>query len=991
MSGEALTFIEIDIPYCALTYGVPPCMASLTNSPPTGTQKCFNTLNTCQDTANYDPETVTFRFAAAASYLPRDIDIVSSSVLDVEFSPAIVSLGENLGQRASLKDTFKDHPHSDAGEGFDKYHAERSYNPFLQGTLWGKFRARQPFLRGAALRWITGFVGDALADMETRHFFVESFDGLTPDGKFSITAKDVLKFLDGDRSQAPALSNGFLVAAIDVDDGEATLSPAGIGDTEYPTSGHVNIGGNEVAYFSRDPYTKLLLHFDGSDGATTTADTDVANPHAVTFVGSAQLDTSIKKFGTASLQIGAAGNYIQLADSDDWFLGTGPFTIKFHSYYATVPSGAPNGTFDNVLVWQEVDGNNRLMIWIDGTIIQFFVSSGGVGVAQYHATHGMSNATQHHWEFVRSGTSFFIFRDGVSLSLTVTTAIGSSSIPNFAAPLRIGAYSVLAGPDRIDEFCWRKGIADHVAGFTPPAAPYTLTGTGDVIRLTRAQKGTTAATHAAQDRAQLCLLFTAQDPADIIADLLEDFTDTPAGYIQRATWLTETAANLNRLYTAVIAEPTAVNKLVSEVVQQGPLALWDDNVNQQIRLQVLRGIPTDAALYNESNVMKNSFTVADQPEKRVTQVWVYYGQIDPTKRVDDPDNYRQTAKSVDEDAEANFGAAAILKIFARWIPQLGGTTAATLGAKILSRYTTAPRKLGFEVFRDDNEIAPQLGGGYRFEWWNLQAADGSADNLPIQVTRLNPTPASWRVDAEEMLFNAPADDLTNRRIVVDSNINNVNLKDVHDSLFPALEAGQSVTCTIAEGVIVGSENTSLPAFDVGTWTGTPSLNLIVIGRIQGKAGNAGAGGSNGPGSAGLLGGVALFTREAINLTDASGETWGGGGGGGGGAANGVNRGGSGGGGGAGQLPGTGGPGGSGPLAPGLPGADGTTEALGAGGAAVQGGAGGNGGGPGLAGAAGQAHFSGAGGLGGAAGAAIDGISFVTTIGGAGDRRGGTIN
>jgi hypothetical protein len=988
---EALTFVEIDIPICSLTYGVAPCTASI---PATGSAKCFNSLATCQDTANYAPSTVTLRFAVATAFLPRDIDIVGPLIASVEYSPAIVSLGENLGQRASLKVTFFDQPHSDAGAGFDKYNQERGYDPYGQGTLWGRFRARQPFLRGAALRWITGFVGDDLADMETRYFFIESFDGLTTDGKFSVTAKDVLKFLDPDRAQAPALSNGFLVSAIDVDDGEATLSPSGIGDDEYDTTGYVNVGGNEVAYYSRDPYTKLLLHFDGTDGAVSTSDTDVANPHAVTFHGSAQLDTAQFKFGTASLQLGTSGNYVSLADSDDWFLGTGDFTIDIHCRFATVPSGAPDGNFNNVLFSQQQDSNNRMHFGFDGTSVVFVHIDASTTRAQYSATHGMSNATWHHWRIVRSGTSFFIFRDGTSLTLTVGTAISTNSLANLAAELTL-SFATNAGADHVDEFRWRKGIADTTSNFTAPTAAYTLTGTGDVIRLTRAQKGTTASSHAAQDRVQKCLIFDAQDPADIIADLIENFTDTPVGYVQRATWLVETAANLNRLYTACITEPTAVNKLVSEVVQQGPLALWDDNVAQQIRLQVLRGIPTDAALYDESNVMRGTFTVADQPDKRVTQVWIYYGQIDPTKRVDDPDNYRSVAKAIDATAEANFGAPAILKIFARWVPQFGGSVASSLGAKVLSRYTTAPRKLGFDVFRDDVTLAPELGAGYRFEWWNLQEADGSRSNLPIQVTRLLPGPASIKVDAEEMLFTASADDLTNRQIVIDFNTNNFNLKTVHDTLYPALEAGQTLTCTIAAGVTVGSSSVSTPAFHVGDWAGTPDITIVNNGRIQGKGGQGGQGGRNtsNDGHDGVDGGVALFTREAITLTDTDGEAWGGGGGGGGGAwkTDGASAGG-GGGGGAGKDIGLGGVSGLG----GASGADGTTEAGGAGGAGVgffPGGIGGDGGGPGLAGSAGEDEplSNSFGGAGGSPGLAIDGISFVTTSGAAGDRRGGTAN
>lgn len=747
MSGEALTFVELDIPYCALTYGVAPCQASLTNSPPTGTDKCFNTLNTCQDTANYDPQTITLRFAVATSYLPRDIDIVASSVLSVDYSPAIVSLGENLGQRASIEVVFKDHPHSDAGVGFDKYHAERSYNPFLQGSLWGKFRARQPFLRGLALRWITGFVGDTLAEMETRHFFIDSFTGPRPDGKFSIIAKDALKFLDGDRAQAPVLSTGFLNADITNIATAATLSPAGIGNSEYPASGFVCIGGNEVCSFTR---------------------------------------------------------------------------------------------------------------------------------------------------------------------------------------------------------------------------------AADALTLTRAQRGTIASAHSAQDRVQICLTFDAVDPASIINTLIDNYTDTPLTYTPYTEeWKFEVDNYLNRVFTFTITEPTPVRDLVSRLIVQAGLALWDDNIAQKLRLQVLRAIPTDVARFTESNIMARSFQQTEQPDKRVTQVYVYFGQIDPTKRYDDPDNYRASARwpaTLDEETGEGI---AIKKIFANGIPGTGGRTVAERVAEIQEgRYRTAPRRFSFQLMRG-SVTAPVLGGGYQLSWRTLQDAFGAMEDVPVQIMRLNPPSAFFNVEAEEFRFTAATDDPNTFPITFDTNSNNVNLRTVFQSLYGTPASGITVNVTVAAGVIIGSTSITLPAFDVGTWTDPVTINLFVVGRIQGCGGNGGRGDA----SNGGVGGPALYTREAINLTSTDGEVWGGAGGGGGSNT------GNGGGGGAGKLPGTGGA----LVGSGQPGADGTTEAGGAGGNAVPN-PGGAGGGPGLVGS--NSVF---GGTGGAAGAAIDGDTFVTDVGAVGDIRGGQIN
>lgn len=967
MSGEALTYVEIDIDYCALTYSVPPCMASLTNSPPTGTAKCFNSRSMCQDIANYDEETKTLRFAMPTAALPRNIDIIGPWVSSVEYSPAIVSLGESLGQRASIKIIFTEHRHSDAGDGLDKYQDERGYDPYTRGTFWSRFRKRHPFIRGRALRLINGFVGDALADMETRHFFIESFDGPTPDGKFSITAKDALKFLDGDRAQAPVLSTGAL--SVDIDDAETdvTLSPAGIGDDEYPLEGYAVIGGSEVVSFSRyedvgdnDIHTKVLLHLDGANGGTTFTDVNAGGSAKTWTPTNATTSTVDKKFGTASM-LGAAGK-ISTPDHDDFTLGAADFTIDF--WFNRNGNTGIRGLFGQGNV-----GLSSVSIgasFTAGNTIAIYAYSGLL----FQTTGTVTGSAWHHFALVRNGSSFKVYIDGVA---DATSATNAAALPNLSSNWYVGSagdFSGAAWSGYIDEFRLSAGIARWTANFTPSAAAYAGStvpvSTGDDITIVRGQWGTAAKAHSAQDRVQVCVAFLAQDPADIIADLIEDYTDTPAGYVQRDVWREETQTNLGRVYTALIAEPTAVNKLVSEIVEQAALAIWDDNVEQTIRLQVLRGIITDADRYAEYNVIARTFSLADQFDKRLSQVWVYFGQIDPTKPVDDVDNYRTSASIIDAEAETNHGTSAIKKIFSRWIPAPGKAIAERLGAIVLGRYVQAPRKMSFDVMRG-NVDAPQLGGGYRFEWWNLQDESGLQEDIPIQVTRLIPSPAAFRVEADEMLFSAPAEDLANRQLVIDFNINDFNWKSAHDQLYQEIESGQTCTCTIMAGAIVGSTSVAIPAFDVGTWPAGVTLVLILMGRIQGKGGNGGGS----AGANGQAGGIALYTREAISLDVDEGEIWSGGGGGGGVVGGGGTVGG---GGGAGQLPGNGGPGAS-------PGDAGTTEAGGAGGPTAA-----AGGGPGLA---GSNAFGG--GTGGAAGAAIDGVSFITVTEGPGDIQGSQIN
>lgn len=728
----------------------------------TGTAKCFNSLSTCQDRVNFTNDPVTLRYAIDTGYLPKSIDCIPN-VIEASLQPAVISLGQDLGQRGTLTVTFRDHKHNDQGTGYDKYVNERPYDPWTQGTYWGKFRARQPFLKGRAIRLIRGYVGDELAAMETRHYIIESFTGPSPQGQYTLVAQDVLKLADGDRAQAPVLSNGFLVGAIDDNDLSLTLSPSGIGNAEYPTSGLAAIGGEEIVSFTRS---------------------------------------------------------------------------------------------------------------------------------------------------------------------------------------------------------------------------------GDVMTIVRAQEGTTAAAHDVQDRVQIVLKYDGEDPADIIYDLLVNYAFIPAAYITLATWQDETGSFLQRLYGAVIPEPTDVRKLVSELIEQAALAMWWDDEAQQIRMQVLRAISTDAATFDEDNTLEGTLSVVDQPTQRVSQVWTYYGQRNPLRPLDESDNFRSTLASVNLQAETDEGQAAIRKIFSRWIPAFGRDTAERLNDIVLGRFQVAPRRFTFDVLRD-SVADPQLGGGYQVGSWSIQDAFGAPDLAPIQITRVNPMADRFQVEAEEMLFE-PLDpaDLINRTIIIDSNSTSLNLRTIHDGIYPAPTVGESpsinVTCIITAGVIVGSTGATTPAFDIGSWPAGVAIHLQVDGDIRGAGGDGG--GDSSPN--GETGGTALYTRYGITMTDTAGKIYGGGGGGGRGRGTSsfpVTDVRGGGGGGAGVFPGDGGV-----VTGGTDhedGSPGLQDTGGAGGSptAIHGGTGGT---PGTAGASGNGNAAS---VGGAAGNAIDGISFITVIGAAGSRLGGQVN
>lgn len=266
---EPIAIVEIDQVLCNLVYGNSPCTAALGV---TGEAKCFNTFRSCQDTANFDPGTLTLRFATPRSNFPRELGTLIPALKDFSSSPATVRIDEGLGKRASIEVTIQDFPYHDRL--VDKYAQERvsgdaqangeGYDPSERGTFWTKWLERNPYYQGQPLRIKEGYIGQSLADMRTRHYVIERIEGPDSKGTVKITAKDVLKLADGDRSQVPRPSEGRLDSEISDTATSATLVPSGIGDAEYPSSGLARIG-DELVEFDRTG-DSLTLNTRGARG-----------------------------------------------------------------------------------------------------------------------------------------------------------------------------------------------------------------------------------------------------------------------------------------------------------------------------------------------------------------------------------------------------------------------------------------------------------------------------------------------------------------------------------------------------------------------------------------------------------------------------------------------------------------------------------------------------------------------------------------------------
>jgi hypothetical protein len=265
-----LVLVQIDQDFCNLTYGVAPCTAS------NPTNKCFNTYATCQVQELFDRGVKTITFGKPESDLPRDMNILpmltSVTTAPTKINPTNGNSNISpLGQRAVATITFLDAPYSDLLT--DPYRSTRSYIPIQNGTFWTKWLVRNPYYQNRPIRIYEGYLGQAIEDMQVRHYLIDTITGPDSNGKVSIVAKDPLKLADKQKSQAPFLTTGELSA--DIDETQTTITVIKTQLADYPVSGTLRIDDEIMTYTGRTnigTVDNVIIEFTGitrgTDGST---------------------------------------------------------------------------------------------------------------------------------------------------------------------------------------------------------------------------------------------------------------------------------------------------------------------------------------------------------------------------------------------------------------------------------------------------------------------------------------------------------------------------------------------------------------------------------------------------------------------------------------------------------------------------------------------------------------------------------------------------
>lgn len=234
-------------------------------------------------------------------------------------------------------------------------------------------------------------------------------------------------------------------------------------------------------------------------------------------------------------------------------------------------------------------------------------------------------------------------------------------------------------------------INDEVMTYTSRA---TSTNGITFSGVARGSDNTVADEHEAEDTVQECLRYVAARPDTVVADLLQNYSNIPAAFLDTANWATEVDLYLSfYTVTRLLTEPHDVSKLLSELQQQVLFSVWWDERLALVQFSAIKA-RTDAApvLTEENNVIEGSFSIKEKPRERASQVWFYYLLRNPVEDKAEAQHYQQALVTADLESETDelYGESSVMQIYSNWI--VSDALAQTTSSKLVARYSDTPRE-----------------------------------------------------------------------------------------------------------------------------------------------------------------------------------------------------------------------------------------------------------------------------------------------------------
>ena len=269
----------------------------------------------------------------------------------------------------------------------------------------------------------------------------------------------------------------------------------------------------------------------------------------------------------------------------------------------------------------------------------------------------------------------------------------------------------------------------------------SYTRSNDTVTLTaRGLRGTAASDHDAGDLFQDVLVIASEPVHELLRDLLVDYAGLDESTIPIADWEAESTlwlAGFN--LSAWITEPTGVAEFVAEILQQASCFIWWEEEDQEVKFRAVRpfyplvdAIPVQVS--DDANIVSDSVSIEPKPDERISQIWIYYDQINPTGSVSDSANFARRRVLVDEDAESalQYNESRVKEIFARFMDAANDASTLVVATRILERYRDTPRVIRFSTDAKDSTI--RTGGVIEFSHHGLVDEFGEALPTLLQIT-----------------------------------------------------------------------------------------------------------------------------------------------------------------------------------------------------------------------------------------------------------------
>ena len=237
-------------------------------------------------------------------------------------------------------------------------------------------------------------------------------------------------------------------------------------DSNFDFSKILTSGGLDIRFTEDDEET--LLKFEREFHGEVPGKTVTAN-------GNAQIDTTIKKFGTGSGQFDGIGDYLSIPYSSDFDFGLGDFTVETWVYWNDTYLHDPDHEYHEYV---GITGNlHPSSGW--GIEVGIGLNPGKVVVTTYSGAVLVSNTNLPlqswvHIAWTRNGDNTYLFQNGA----LVASASGKSATNfNSSGQSQVIGRSFTTGDfyhwlGFIDEFRISKGIARWTSAFTPASDEY---------------------------------------------------------------------------------------------------------------------------------------------------------------------------------------------------------------------------------------------------------------------------------------------------------------------------------------------------------------------------------------------------------------------------------------------------------------------------------------------------------------------------------------